>query len=103
MSGPSSSRFREREGLLTGDSPTAYAVASYAASLLCTEKKPQSVAGGGGPVTEGTIRNRDEEQIDVAPVTAGRQRRHPPNPFDRNRGHHAYALSSCTWSAEASV
>jgi transcription initiation factor TFIIB len=54
------------EGLLSGKSPTGYAAAAiYAASLLCNEKKTQREVAKVAQVTEVTIRNRYQEQIEA--------------------------------------
>jgi transcription initiation factor TFIIB len=54
------------KGLLSGKSPTGYAAAAiYAASLLCNEKKTQREVATVAQVTEVTIRNRYQEQIDA--------------------------------------
>ena len=54
------------QGLLSGRSPTGYAGAAiYAASLLCNEKKTQREVAGVAEVTEMTIRNRYQEQIEA--------------------------------------
>jgi transcription initiation factor TFIIB len=54
------------EGLLSGKSPTGYAAAAiYAASLLCNEKKTQREVAEAAQVTEVTIRNRYQEQIEA--------------------------------------
>ncbi|MFP4217398.1 MAG: transcription initiation factor IIB [Salinarchaeum sp.] len=54
------------EGLLSGKSPTGYAAAAiYAASLLCNEKKTQREVANVAQVTEVTIRNRYQEQIEA--------------------------------------
>ncbi|WP_459192611.1 transcription initiation factor IIB [Halosimplex sp. J119] len=54
------------QGLLSGKSPTGYAAAAiYAASLLCNEKKTQREIADVAQVTEVTIRNRYQEQIEV--------------------------------------
>jgi transcription initiation factor TFIIB len=53
-------------GLLSGKSPTGYAAAAiYAASLLCNEKKTQREVADVAGVTEVTIRNRYQEQIEA--------------------------------------
>ena len=53
-------------GLLSGKSPTGYAAAAiYAASLLCNEKKTQREVADVAQVTEVTIRNRYQEQIEA--------------------------------------
>ncbi|MFC7139510.1 transcription initiation factor IIB family protein [Halosimplex aquaticum] len=53
-------------GLLSGKSPTGFAAAAiYAASLLCNEKKTQREVADVAQVTEVTIRNRYQEQIEV--------------------------------------
>ncbi|WP_254546762.1 transcription initiation factor IIB [Halomarina pelagica] len=54
------------KGLLSGKSPTGYAAAAiYAASLLCNEKKTQREVAAVAQVTEVTIRNRYQEQIEA--------------------------------------
>ena len=54
------------QGLLSGKSPTGYAAAAiYAASLLCNEKKTQREVADAAQVTEVTIRNRYQEQIEA--------------------------------------
>jgi transcription initiation factor TFIIB len=54
------------QGLLSGKSPTGYAAAAiYAASLLCNEKKTQREVADVAQVTEVTIRNRYQEQIET--------------------------------------
>ncbi|ELY62798.1 transcription initiation factor IIB [Natrinema versiforme JCM 10478] len=54
------------QGLLSGKSPTGYAAAAiYAASLLCNEKKTQRDVADVAQVTEVTIRNRYQEQIEA--------------------------------------
>ncbi|AEH38116.1 transcription initiation factor IIB [Halopiger xanaduensis] len=54
------------KGLLSGKSPTGYAAAAiYAASLLCNEKKTQREVAEVAQVTEVTIRNRYQEQIEA--------------------------------------
>lgn len=54
------------QGLLSGKSPTGYAAAAiYAASLLCNEKKAQREIADVAQVTEVTIRNRYQEQIEA--------------------------------------
>jgi transcription initiation factor TFIIB len=53
-----------RNGLLSGKSPTGFAAASiYAASLLCNDKKTQKQISEVADVTEVTIRNRYQEQM----------------------------------------
>jgi len=53
-------------GLLSGKSPTGFAAAAiYAASLLCNEKKTQREVAEVAQVTEVTIRNRYQEQIEA--------------------------------------
>ena len=55
-----------QQGLLSGKSPTGYAAAAiYAASLLCNEKKTQREVAKVAQVTEVTIRNRYQEQIEA--------------------------------------
>jgi len=57
------------KGLLSGKSPTGYAAAAiYAASLLCNEKKTQREVADVAQVTEVTIRNRYQEQIEAIGV-----------------------------------
>ncbi|WP_265110619.1 transcription initiation factor IIB [Halosolutus halophilus] len=54
------------KGLLSGKSPTGYAAAAiYASALLCNEKKTQREVADVAQVTEVTIRNRYQEQIDA--------------------------------------
>ncbi|MDG5761651.1 transcription initiation factor IIB [Natronococcus sp. A-GB1] len=54
------------QGLLSGKSPPGYAAAAiYAASLLCNEKKTQREIAEVAQVTEVTIRNRYQEQIEA--------------------------------------
>lgn len=54
------------QGLLSGKSPTGFAAAAiYAASILCDEKKTQREIAEVAQVTEMTIRNRYQEQIEV--------------------------------------
>jgi transcription initiation factor TFIIB len=54
------------QGLLSGKSPTGYAAAAiYAASLLCNEKQTQRQVARVAGVTEVTIRNRYQEQIEA--------------------------------------
>ncbi|WP_135853950.1 transcription initiation factor IIB [Halorussus salinus] len=54
------------QGLLSGKSPTGFAAAAiYAASLLCNEKKTQREVAEVAQVTEVTIRNRYQEQIEA--------------------------------------
>jgi transcription initiation factor TFIIB len=58
-----------KQGLLSGKSPTGYAAAAiYAASLLCNEEKTQSEVGDVAQVTEVTIRNRYQEQIEAMDI-----------------------------------
>jgi len=53
-------------GLLSGKSPTGYAAAAiYAAALLCNEKVTQREVADVAEVTEVTIRNRYQEQIEA--------------------------------------
>lgn len=53
-------------GLLSGKSPTGFAAAAlYSASLLCNDKRTQSEVADVAHVTEVTIRNRYQEQIEV--------------------------------------
>jgi len=57
-------------GLLSGKSPTGFAAAAiYTASLLCDEKKTQKEIADVAQVTEVTIRNRYQEQIQLMGVT----------------------------------
>jgi transcription initiation factor TFIIB len=57
------------QGLLSGKSPTGYAAAAiYAASLLCNEKRTQREVAGVAQVTEVTIRNRYQEQIEAMEI-----------------------------------
>ncbi len=59
------------EGLLSGKSPTGFAAAAiYAASLLCNEKKTQREVADVAQVTEVTIRNRYQEQIEAMDIHA---------------------------------
>ncbi len=59
------------QGLLSGKSPTGYAAAAiYAASLLCNEKKTQREVADVAQVTEVTIRNRYQEQIEAMDIHA---------------------------------
>jgi transcription initiation factor TFIIB len=59
------------QGLLSGKSPTGYAAAAiYAASLLCNEKKTQREVADVAQVTEVTIRNRYQEQIEAMGIHA---------------------------------
>lgn len=52
------------DGLLSGKSPTGFAAAAiYAASILCNEKKTQKDISEVANVTEVTIRNRYQEQM----------------------------------------
>lgn len=54
------------QGLLSGKSPTGYAAAAiYAAALLCNEKRTQREVAEVAQVTEVTIRNRYQEQIEA--------------------------------------
>lgn len=60
-----------KEGLLSGKSPTGYAAAAiYAASLLCNEKRTQHDIATVAQVTEVTIRNRYQEQIEEMNIVA---------------------------------
>lgn len=53
-------------GLLSGKSPTGYASAAiYAAALICNEKRTQREVADVAQVTEVTIRNRYQEQIEA--------------------------------------
>jgi transcription initiation factor TFIIB len=59
-------RVSTEQGLLSGKSPTGYAAAAiYAASFLCNEKKTQREIAAVAQVTEVTIRNRYQEQIEA--------------------------------------
>jgi transcription initiation factor TFIIB len=52
------------QGLLAGKSPTGFAAAAiYAASLLCDDKRTQQEVAAVANVTEVTIRNRYQEQL----------------------------------------
>ncbi|WP_276256486.1 transcription initiation factor IIB [Halomontanus rarus] len=54
------------QGMLSGKSPTGYAAAAiYASALLCNEKKTQNEVADVAQVTEVTIRNRYQEQINA--------------------------------------
>ncbi|UHQ98625.1 transcription initiation factor IIB (plasmid) [Natrinema zhouii] len=54
------------KGLLSGKSPTGFAAAAiYAASLLCNDKRTQKEVAAVAQVTEVTIRNRYQEQIEA--------------------------------------
>lgn len=54
------------KGMLSGKSPTGYAAAAiYASALLCNEKKTQREVANVAQVTEVTIRNRYQEQIEA--------------------------------------
>lgn len=54
------------KGLLSGKSPTGFAAAAiYAASLLCNQKRTQREVAEVANVTEVTIRNRYQEQMEV--------------------------------------
>ncbi|MFB6301011.1 MAG: transcription initiation factor IIB family protein [Halobacteriales archaeon] len=54
------------QGLLSGKSPTGFAAAAlYAASLLCNEKRTQREIAEVAQVTQVTIRNRYQEQIEA--------------------------------------
>jgi len=58
-------------GLLSGKSPTGFAAAAiYAASLLCNEKQTQRAVADVAQVTEVTIRNRYQEQIEAMGIHA---------------------------------
>jgi len=58
-------------GLLSGKSPTGFAAAAiYAASVLCNDKRTQSQVAEVADVTEVTIRNRYQEQINVLGITS---------------------------------
>lgn len=53
------------DGLLSGKSPTGFAAAAiYAASLLCNDRKTQKEISEVADVTEVTIRNRYQEQME---------------------------------------
>lgn len=55
-----------KAGQLSGKSPTGFAAAAiYAAALLCNEKKTQAEVAEVAQVTEVTIRNRYQEQINA--------------------------------------
>jgi transcription initiation factor TFIIB len=55
------------EGLHAGKSPTGYAAAAvYLAAMLCDEKRTQSTVADVADVTEVTIRNGYQEQLQVA-------------------------------------
>ncbi|WP_394327296.1 transcription initiation factor IIB [Halalkalicoccus paucihalophilus] len=57
------------KGLLSGKSPTGFAAAAiYAAALLCNEKKTQREVADVAQVTEVTIRNRYQEQIEAMDI-----------------------------------
>ena len=57
------------QGLLSGKSPTGYAAAAiYAAALLCNEKQTQKDVAEVANVTEVTIRNRYQEQIEAMDI-----------------------------------
>lgn len=54
------------EGLLSGKSPTGFAAAAlYVAALLCNQKRTQREIADVANVTEVTIRNRYQEQIEA--------------------------------------
>lgn len=54
------------EGLLSGKSPTGFAAAAlYAAALLCDDKRTQTEVAEVAHVTEVTIRNRYQEQVEA--------------------------------------
>jgi transcription initiation factor TFIIB len=54
------------EGLLSGKSPTGFAAAAiYAASLLCDERVTQKQVADAANVTEVTVRNRYQEQLEA--------------------------------------
>jgi transcription initiation factor TFIIB len=58
--------FTSEKGLLSGKSPTGFAAAAiYAAALLRNEKKTQREVSEVANVTEVTIRNRYQEQIEA--------------------------------------
>jgi len=53
-------------GLLSGKSPTGFAAAAiYSASLLCNDRVTQQVVADAANVTEVTIRNRYQEQMEA--------------------------------------
>lgn len=53
-------------GLLSGKSPTGFAAAAiYSAALLCNEKRTQQEVATVAQVTEVTIRNRYQEQLEA--------------------------------------
>ena len=54
------------EGLHSGRSPTGFAAAAiYVASLLCNEKVTQEQVADAANVTEVTVRNRYQEQLEA--------------------------------------
>lgn len=54
------------QGLMSGKSPTGFAAAAiYSASILCNEKVTQRTVAETADVTEVTIRNRYQEQIEA--------------------------------------
>jgi len=54
------------QGLLSGKSPTGIAAAAlYTASLLCDEKRVQREIADAANVTEVTVRNRYQEQVEI--------------------------------------
>ncbi len=54
------------QGLLSGRSPTGLAAAAiYSAAMICDEKKTQKEVSDVAQVTEVTIRNRYQEQLEV--------------------------------------
>lgn len=58
------------KGLLSGKSPTGFAAAAiYTASLLCRENQTQKDVAEVAQVTEVTIRNRYQEQIEAIGIT----------------------------------
>ncbi|WP_330631339.1 transcription initiation factor IIB [Halocatena halophila] len=58
-------------GLLSGKSPTGFAAAAiYAASLFCNEKRTQHDVAEVAQVTEVTIRNRYQEQLEELDIAA---------------------------------
>lgn len=57
------------KGLLSGKAPTGFAAAAiYAAALLCNEKRTQKEVAEVAQVTEVTIRNRYQEQIEALDI-----------------------------------
>lgn len=58
------------QGLLSGKSPTGFAAAAiYTSSLLCRENQTQKEVAEVAQVTEVTIRNRYQEQIEAIGIT----------------------------------